>query len=204
MLSGCRKAPRRLAPQGKEDLPFPIYGEGVHRGIPGVAYAVTGKVVTGSIKRKERRSNAREPYWIANFSGPVLVGLSVFRGRSVRPHKSSAAASTAKLSKDRSFVNMVNKTSFVFTSPVDQQDHPTESSDTFGSRSLVRRSFYPCPRLGRRRSPRSRPARRCSGATGAGVVANFWQIFVRFRLYRHRSLQVNARFEAFFKTYQII
>ena len=34
--------------------------------------------------------------------------------------------------------------------------------------------------------------------------ANFWQIFARFRLYRHRSLQVNTRFEAFFKIYQIL
>ena len=39
------------------------------------------------------------------------------------------------------------------------------------------------------------------------VVANFWQFlqnFARFRLYRHRSLQLNARFAAFFKIYQII
>ena len=39
------------------------------------------------------------------------------------------------------------------------------------------------------------------------VVANFWQIFGktnRFRLYRRRSLQLNARFSAFFKIYQTI
>ena len=31
--------------------------------------------------------------------------------------------------------------------------------------------------------------------------ADFRQNFVRFRLYRRRSLQVNLRFEAFFKIY---
>ena len=36
------------------------------------------------------------------------------------------------------------------------------------------------------------------------VVANFWQNFARFRLYRRRSLQENTRFSAFFKIYQII
>ena len=42
------------------------------------------------------------------------------------------------------------------------------------------------------------------------VVANFWQIsefrqnFARFRLYRHRSLQENTRFAAFFIIYQIL
>ena len=37
-----------------------------------------------------------------------------------------------------------------------------------------------------------------------GDLANFGQIFARFRLYRHRSLQVNTRFSVFFKIYQII
>ena len=36
------------------------------------------------------------------------------------------------------------------------------------------------------------------------VVANFWKIFARFRLYRHRPLQENTRFSAFFKIYHII
>ena len=36
------------------------------------------------------------------------------------------------------------------------------------------------------------------------VLANFRQDFARFRLYRHRSLQANTRFAAFFKIYQII
>ena len=35
-------------------------------------------------------------------------------------------------------------------------------------------------------------------------LANFWQNFVRFRLYRHRSLQVNMRFSAFFEINKII
>ena len=67
-------------------------------------------------------------------------------------------------------------------------------------RSSARRSFVPAPRL--------------RWALGAGlswalrrwtrgVVANFGQNFARFRLYRRRSFQVNTRFAAFFKTYQI-
>ena len=35
------------------------------------------------------------------------------------------------------------------------------------------------------------------------VVANFWQNFARFRLYRHRSLQANTRL-AIFKIHKII
>ena len=76
------------------------------------------------------------------------------------------------------------------------------------------------------RTPRSRSRRRGAGAGGwtaacgrttpaawelpwtRRVVANFWHIFgqnfARFRQYRHRSLQVNTRFSAFFKIYQII
>ena len=34
--------------------------------------------------------------------------------------------------------------------------------------------------------------------------ANFRQKIARFRLYRHRSLQANMRFAAFFKSYQIL
>ena len=34
--------------------------------------------------------------------------------------------------------------------------------------------------------------------------AKFWQNVARFRLYRHRFLQENTRFAAFFKIYQII
>ena len=37
-----------------------------------------------------------------------------------------------------------------------------------------------------------------------GRSAKFRQIVARFRLYRHRSLQENTRFAAFFKIYQII
>ena len=36
------------------------------------------------------------------------------------------------------------------------------------------------------------------------LFGNFWQSFARFRLYRHRSLQVNTCFAAFFKIYKII
>ena len=41
--------------------------------------------------------------------------------------------------------------------------------------------------------------RRHAGAEhlGPNFVANFWQIFARSRLYRHRSLQVNTRCSAF-------
>ena len=35
-------------------------------------------------------------------------------------------------------------------------------------------------------------------------LAKFWQNVARFRLYRHRFLQENMRFAAFFKIYQII
>ena len=41
-------------------------------------------------------------------------------------------------------------------------------------------------------------------ALSGRVVANFLAEFPRFRLYRHRFLQVNTRFSAFFKIYQII
>ena len=37
-----------------------------------------------------------------------------------------------------------------------------------------------------------------------GRSATFRQNVARFRLYRHRSLQENTRFSAFFKIYQII
>ena len=57
---------------------------------------------------------------------------------------------------------------------------------------------------------RRRPARRRRAGRRVGtsrVVANFGkflQNFARFRLYRHRSLQVNTHFAAFFKIYQMI
>ena len=47
-----------------------------------------------------------------------------------------------------------------------------------------------------RRAPREAPELRGTRL----VVANFWQNFARFRLYRHRSLQENTRFSAFFKS----
>ena len=55
--------------------------------------------------------------------------------------------------------------------------------------------------------------RRHGGAWTRRVVVSFSQIFgkmlkrenvARFRLYRHRSLQVNMRFAAFFEIYQIM
>ena len=38
----------------------------------------------------------------------------------------------------------------------------------------------------------------------AEILAKFRQNVARFRLYRHRFLQENMRFAAFFKIYQII
>ena len=81
--------------------------------------------------------------------------------------------------------------------------------------------FLPSPvRFGRNPAFRiatpngSRLTNSANGSRGGGmsvalewtrrVVANFWQNFARFRLYRHRSLQVNTRFSGFFKIYQII
>ena len=62
------------------------------------------------------------------------------------------------------------------------------------------------PRAAPRGAPRA--SRSDSAPTGRRVVANLWQNFskisARFRLYRRRSLQVNTRFAAFFKIYQII
>ena len=37
-----------------------------------------------------------------------------------------------------------------------------------------------------------------------GAKPQFWQNLARFRLYRHRSLQVNTRFSTFFEIYKII
>ena len=51
--------------------------------------------------------------------------------------------------------------------------------------------------------PEESPAMSSSSA-GDRDAANFRQYFVRFRLYRRRSMQVNMRFTAFFKIYQII
>ena len=62
----------------------------------------------------------------------------------------------------------------------------------------------------RRRGPPHRGPRGAAEAEAPGwdnyikAVANFWQIFARFRLYRRRSLQINTRFPAFFKIYKII
>ena len=73
-----------------------------------------------------------------------------------------------------------------------------------GSAAVAGRARGERPRRGGRRS------RRCAACFQAlrrwtrRVVANFWQNFARFRLYRHRSLQENTRFSAFFKIYQII
>ena len=61
--------------------------------------------------------------------------------------------------------------------------------------------------LDQTRAAKSPPTRTCSTRLRRWtrrVVANFWQNFARFRLYRHRSLQENTRFSAFFKIYQII
>ena len=68
--------------------------------------------------------------------------------------------------------------------------------------------------LGRRRRRsrrRSRPARTTSSPPRRRVgdvrerrLAKFRQNVARFRLYRHRFLQVNTRFAAFFKIYKII
>ena len=62
--------------------------------------------------------------------------------------------------------------------------------------ATTRRRMHAMDSLAATLGPRRRWARR--------VVANFWQNFARFRLYRHRSLQENTRFAAFFKIYQII
>ena len=45
---------------------------------------------------------------------------------------------------------------------------------------------------------------RCRAIWGHRFLAKFRQNVARFRLYRHRSLQLNTRFAAFFKIYQII
>ena len=67
----------------------------------------------------------------------------------------------------------------------------------------------------------ARSTRQAAGATGSvgpgnvlaayelgcgnqNVLSILWQNFARFRLYRHRSLQVNTRFAQLFKTYKII
>ena len=50
----------------------------------------------------------------------------------------------------------------------------------------------------------ARDRRRPAALRCRRVVANFWQNFARFRLYRRRSLQANMRFAAFFKINQIV
>ena len=46
---------------------------------------------------------------------------------------------------------------------------------------------------------------RCPGLSGScQFLAKFRQNVARFRLYRHRFLQLNMRFAAFFKIYQIL
>ena len=73
------------------------------------------------------------------------------------------------------------------------------------------RHEQPCPPAGRRPSQARRPRRPAlSPARPAWpwyifgkLLANVRQIFARFQLYRRRSLQVNKRFAAFFKIYQI-
>ena len=59
-----------------------------------------------------------------------------------------------------------------------------------------------CPRdaAGRGALPRRGRHRRRQRASVGKISANF----ARFRLYRRRSLQVNTRFAAFFKIYQIL
>ena len=55
------------------------------------------------------------------------------------------------------------------------------------------------------REVRQRLARKGSdGRRHDGRSAKFRQNVARFRLYRHRFLQVNTRFSGFFKIYQII
>ena len=56
----------------------------------------------------------------------------------------------------------------------------------------------PRPRVDARAQPRA-PA-----VWARRVVANVWKNVARFRLRRHRFLQENTRFAAFFKIYQII
>ena len=46
--------------------------------------------------------------------------------------------------------------------------------------------------------------RSCGVRLGERRLAKFRQNVARFRLYRHRFLQVNMRFAAFFKIYKII
>ena len=61
------------------------------------------------------------------------------------------------------------------------------------------------PEPQRLRGPHRRGESRCSWTRRvvAKFMAKFGQHVARFRLYRHRSLQVNTRFAAFFKIYQI-
>ena len=69
------------------------------------------------------------------------------------------------------------------------------------------RAAHCAPRSSACRFPRPRERRTCRRRDGRrhdGRSANFRQNVARFRLYRHRSLQVNTRFSAFFKIYQII
>ena len=75
------------------------------------------------------------------------------------------------------------------------------------------RSPRRCPSAASRCSPTASPSRRSrrarrSRAAAPGQLpffwAKLWQNFARFRLYRHRSLQVSTRLSAFFKIYQLI
>ena len=65
-----------------------------------------------------------------------------------------------------------------------------------------------CRGRGPGREPAGGPARvgnpRRSRVLSGFFKAKFWQNVAPFRLYRHRSLQVNTRFAAVFKIYQVI
>ena len=89
-------------------------------------------------------------------------------------------------------------------------DFRRNAAKTFPTISLRRRQYSLNPRkcvekpwLGPCGSIRETPARREPGRRHDGRSAKFRQNVARFRLYRHRFLQLNMRFAAFFKIYQI-
>ena len=57
---------------------------------------------------------------------------------------------------------------------------------------------------GRRSEAANQDLAKAKGRRHDGRSAKFRQNVARFRLYRHRFLQVNTRFSGFFKIYQII
>ena len=69
-----------------------------------------------------------------------------------------------------------------------------------GSELCSARPCSPKPRA----CPRAGPAASTCSLSALAKFADFCQDVARFRLYRHRFLQENMRFAAFFKIYQII